>query len=563
MSKLLTDPVERIRQAALIVLGRLNNAETQQTLLTFLTDPSQEIRDSAVIALSRMGKSAVLLLQPSLESDNALMRRMATVALCKIDRERSVDLIRSYILNNLTAIYGNHVRLNALIDCSGYRSMGILVSTLRERNADMIAEIFYLLSALHDPKTIRVIADSLDTDDSRKRANALEAIEERSTPQIARLIAPLFDRELPTDQLIKIARENSGIGGNSKEIMTAIATDANDSWLRAVMLVALAEISASVFEIAMSKAESLESSEEERKPQSSDIRDSETREGGGKIRGKTGRSSLDLLGTLTGDSKLARSEPPPDQPTRKGSRPKTGDISTVPDSKAIASVPSTSALSPCQSLFSKFEVDALLKRAENNPQEVVRLAVVSATRMVAGQSVTEIFQSQGGIMLSAIEKIIFLKEVSFFEGMTIDQLKILASVAEEEVFNEDQVIFNEGELGGALYVVVRGRVALERDSGGARKGSMLRIGTVQAYSYFGEMTLFDNSPRSERAIATQDTLVLRLRREPLIALTRQYPELSLKLINVLSARLREANDRIAQLTTAKPRELHKVFDKLG
>jgi CRP-like cAMP-binding protein len=76
------------------------------------------------------------------------------------------------------------------------------------------------------------------------------------------------------------------------------------------------------------------------------------------------------------------------------------------------------------------------------------------------------------------------------------------------------------------------------------------------------MGLFDESPTTERAFAVQDTLCLALRREPLIALTRRYPDLSLRLINVLSRRLREATDRIAQLTTTRPRELHKVFDRL-
>jgi hypothetical protein len=33
------------------------------------------------------------------------------------------------------------------------------------------------------------------------------------------------------------------------------------------------------------------------------------------------------------------------------------------------------------------------------------------------------------------------------------------------------------------------------------------------------------------------------------------------LINVLSQRLREANDRVAELTRTRPRELHKLFDK--
>jgi CRP-like cAMP-binding protein len=47
----------------------------------------------------------------------------------------------------------------------------------------------------------------------------------------------------------------------------------------------------------------------------------------------------------------------------------------------------------------------------------------------------------------------------------------------------------------------------------------------------------------------------------MIALSRQYPDLSLELINVLSNRLREANDRIAELTRTRPRELQKLIDK--
>jgi CRP-like cAMP-binding protein len=175
------------------------------------------------------------------------------------------------------------------------------------------------------------------------------------------------------------------------------------------------------------------------------------------------------------------------------------------------------------------------------------------------QNVTARFKE--GVRLSTVEKIILLKKVSFFEGMTIDQLKILADVSEEDLFAEGKSIYQEGDPGGILYVVVQGKVGIEVE--GARKGSTARIATAGAYSYFGEMRLFDNSPRSEKAVAVLDTLTLHLRREPLVALTRQYPDLALKLINVLSQRLREVNDRIMQLTVVKPRELHKLYDQLS
>lgn len=163
-------------------------------------------------------------------------------------------------------------------------------------------------------------------------------------------------------------------------------------------------------------------------------------------------------------------------------------------------------------------------------------------------------------MLSAIEKVIFLKEVPFFQGMTVDQLRVLANVCEEEFFCADARLFEEGDPGGVLYVIVSGRVGIEQEK---RRGSTVRLATVEAHSYLGETDFFDNNCRTNSAIAVQDTLALKLRREPLIALARQHPDLSLELINVLSVRLREANERIAELTRARPRELHKLYDQLG
>lgn len=162
-------------------------------------------------------------------------------------------------------------------------------------------------------------------------------------------------------------------------------------------------------------------------------------------------------------------------------------------------------------------------------------------------------------MLSNIDKVILLKEVPFFQGMTVEQLRILAGVCEEEFFPAETRLFCEGDPGGTLYVVVSGRVGIEQEK---RKGFIARLATLEAHSYLGETDFFDNNCRTNSAIAIQDTLVLRLRREPLIALARQHPELSLELINVLSARLREANQRIGDLTRVLPQRLHELYDQL-
>ena len=163
-------------------------------------------------------------------------------------------------------------------------------------------------------------------------------------------------------------------------------------------------------------------------------------------------------------------------------------------------------------------------------------------------------------MLSAIEKIIFLKQVPLFQNLTLDYLKVLSTICEEETFAEGKAICEEGEPGGTLYVVVMGKVAIEQMS--RRKGGRTRVATLEANASIGEMTLFDNGVRTATAVALQDTLTISLHREPLLALTRQYPDLLLDLINLLSQRLRETSNQVAKHTRSQPRELHRLFDEL-
>jgi CRP-like cAMP-binding protein len=163
-------------------------------------------------------------------------------------------------------------------------------------------------------------------------------------------------------------------------------------------------------------------------------------------------------------------------------------------------------------------------------------------------------------MLSAIEKVLFLKEVPFFQGMTVDQLRIMANVCEEESFDADTRIYAEGDPGGVLYVIVSGRIGIEQEK---YKGSYARLATLEAHNYFGETDFFDENQRTTSAIAIRDTLTLRLRREPLIKLARQNPDLTLELINVLSMRLREANQRITELIRTRPQKLNKLYDQLS
>lgn len=526
---LLKDPVERIRQAAVTILGQVATSASYEALASRLNDPSPLVRALVVDLLAGKGKATIPAVHTKLESTDTQTRKMAMIVLSRINpKEYSGLVVGEIIHGNLLAVYRQRGQGESLKGLAHHKTVGILQTALQEKTLQLTDEVFYFLSAVHDPGAIHVIQESLKSENALSRANAIEALESLTSPQTARLIAPLFEPDASSSQLVAVSQETWDMAPpTAKEALQYLSTTSVDPWFRALAIASLGDLVA-----ALSPAPS---------PEDKPILPGQDTPPRSSRRSQRRTPPTDLFGALM-------DEPP-----------------TTPDSSEPAP-PAVQPVAPSEvvslGLFTRGEIEALLEQAHLDSAAEVR---------EAAQGVHQQFQVSDGIsiqtnsashkeamMLSTIEKIIFLKEVPFFQGMTIDQLRVLADVCEERLFEEDTTIYSAGDAGGILYVVVNGRVGLEQEK---RTGSA-RLATVDAYAYFGEQNLFDNSPRTTSAVAIQDTLTLQLRREPLIALARQHPDLSLELINVLSERLREANDRIAELTRSRPRELHKLFDRL-
>ena len=207
------------------------------------------------------------------------------------------------------------------------------------------------------------------------------------------------------------------------------------------------------------------------------------------------------------------------------------------------------------------EIAGLLSLAQVDPEASVReeASLALAEGVPGGVAIEGALLPPQTRTLSLVEKLILLQDAALFRGMSLDQLKVLAFACAEERFTEGQFIFKQGDEGGAFYFLVSGQVDIQQEK---RKGSFVRLATLEARSSIGEAGLFDKSTRTFSAIAIHDTLALRLEHEPLIGLARKYPELSLGFINALSTQLHEAGNRIAELTQAHPRQLHKIYDEL-
>ena len=137
-----------------------------------------------------------------------------------------------------------------------------------------------------------------------------------------------------------------------------------------------------------------------------------------------------------------------------------------------------------------------------------------------------------------------LRKVPLFASPPESELGAFAELARERTYPKGSVILFEDDVGDALYLVAAGqvKVVLIGEDGREVILSVLREG-----SFFGEMALIDDQPRSAHVIAMQDSTMLMLRREDFQSRLRTSPEVAIALMRELSRRLRRADEKIGSL----------------
>lgn len=143
-------------------------------------------------------------------------------------------------------------------------------------------------------------------------------------------------------------------------------------------------------------------------------------------------------------------------------------------------------------------------------------------------------------MLTTMEKILFLRKVPIFDGLSPDELKAISYTLTEEEVSPDQVVFRQGDIGDRMYIIVSGKVAVVRETPSGEE----TLATLRPMDFFGEMAVFDNDVRSATVKAMTPAVFLVVHRERLNQLMGESEEIGLQVIRVLSSRLRAANLRL-------------------
>ncbi len=143
-----------------------------------------------------------------------------------------------------------------------------------------------------------------------------------------------------------------------------------------------------------------------------------------------------------------------------------------------------------------------------------------------------------------LDRIQFLKTVPFFDELSNRQLKNVSGIMFERSYESDELIFEEGQPGAALFLILDGKVGIEI----CREENTLTLAVLEKGAFFGEMALIDEAPRSADARALEPTRALALYRSDLGELIQRDPQTACRiyraLASMISDRLRLTNELV-------------------
>ena len=144
-----------------------------------------------------------------------------------------------------------------------------------------------------------------------------------------------------------------------------------------------------------------------------------------------------------------------------------------------------------------------------------------------------------GISAQNNPRLQLLKNVVLFKDLSIRDLAMVNSLMHERAYIADEVIFDEGEEGQGLFVVLSGRVKIALPA--SVDQFLIELGPG---AFFGEVALLDQSIRTAQARAIEDTKIVALFRAEFYSLLETHSSIasriSFQLAKVLAARLRQA-----------------------
>ncbi len=141
-----------------------------------------------------------------------------------------------------------------------------------------------------------------------------------------------------------------------------------------------------------------------------------------------------------------------------------------------------------------------------------------------------------------------IDQFALIEGFSEDQIRVLRPIIDDVRFDENQIIFRQGDKADYLYFVLDGKVSIQFNP---EDGPVLTVSEVDQGGVFGWSSALGSTCYTSSAVCTETGHFVRMEGEELKNLCQEHPETGILILNrlasVIAQRLRGTHEQVVEL----------------
>jgi CRP/FNR family cyclic AMP-dependent transcriptional regulator len=142
--------------------------------------------------------------------------------------------------------------------------------------------------------------------------------------------------------------------------------------------------------------------------------------------------------------------------------------------------------------------------------------------------------------VSLKEEVNLLQRIPLFQNVEASKLKLLAFTSEKVAFEAGHVLFNEGDMGDAAYIIMEGEAEVSVRS----PAGPVVVATLGRNAFLGEIAILCDVPRTATITARQRLVCLRISKELFLRLINEFPQMAVSVVRELAHRLEQTNNKL-------------------
>jgi len=144
--------------------------------------------------------------------------------------------------------------------------------------------------------------------------------------------------------------------------------------------------------------------------------------------------------------------------------------------------------------------------------------------------------------VSLNEEVELLRNIPLFAKLEPSKLKLLAFTSERITYEADQVLFRQGDVGDAAYIIVDGSAKVLVETGEGE----IEVATLGRNDFVGEIAILCDVPRTATVRASSQTVTLRITKDLFFRLVTEFPQMSVEIMRDLASRLEQTTQQLRE-----------------